>query len=1289
MANYLAARSHTLDVLRRELVGPDPQGDEIDVSDRISVNEATAWMPRRQAGTGQEILTRDAPNRRYGIGVLYSSGARQVATQVPTGDGPVEQTSEAEGSLGIASATFTKEITDAQNNIGEEATSNDLDLTGANDYRPTTMAVSFLADLPPGSRLELILTAGRYQERDIHAGTKTRSWWFRSSCSLKATWDGAALISATGRHFATVECDGLDGMAIEAFAVSRPRDGNRSLLTIGVMNIGSGSSPNHFLFQVGFEVNLSRGPGRILAYPEPTRTMRDAEEESIDLLYRDVPTFAIGHGCAAGWETDGKSGKCLRVMGEALPVVDTPSITPQVFRSDGTEVRVPMAPLAGLIPGQDGISSLIEVVALYRNWILEQETRLPGLDARHHATAIRHLGSCRTLANRMQEGLDLIRSDKLVADAFRLANHAVLLQQIHSTGGTRRLIYDERLKLVRHAEPRKSTDPLTPPPGRGTWRPFQIAFLLASIASTADAGHADRLLVDLIFFPTGGGKTEAYLGLSAFSMFLRRLSNPLDAGVEVLMRYTLRLLTAQQFQRAAALVCAMEVLRHSDDRLGKARFSIGIWVGGDTSPNSRESALTSLRSLHRSQQGAANPFLVIRCPWCAAQIGPLSEPGKRSRSKGPRLLGYEEVSGSVQISCTDTTCEFSGGLPLYVIDEDIYAYRPSIVIGTVNKFAQLAWRAEARAIFGIGLDGNHDVSPPGLIIQDELHLISGPLGSMVGLYESVIEELCTTGRLGEHPRARPKIISSTATIRRYADQVRALFAREAVSLFPPHGLDAGNSFFARYATYPPGHESAGKAREGRLYVGIHGGGLGSVQTSQVRTFSALLQAGKDLPEIERDPYWTLMVFFNSLRELGTSLSLLQWDIPNYMQIIGTRRGSAWDEVRRLNRELELTGRLKNDEVPLVMEALETPYSPSRDTVNVCLASNIIEVGIDIDRLSLMVVVGQPKTTSQYIQVTGRVGRNWQERPGLIATIYSPSKPRDRSHYEKFRTYHQRLYAQVEPTSVTPFAPPVLSRALHAVLVAWVRQRLGQDSVGSPYPVPDVELAEAAAVLRERVRCVDPEEVDAVERFLAQRLEEWGRWLPGDWRRHGNAAEPGLLYPAGDYADPEERIRSWATPTSLRNVDAECRVSSLASMPSLRHPRASREGARDVDSTRATSLAVRRRRDGDWAGRHIRNDRRSGCVVHKGGRGGRLSQPRFHRIPARRVAAREVSQGPGVPVAARLPPGPYASERLSSKHVAHRADGTLPANPLLPQWKLPADHENTAAREGKEAVPALQ
>ena len=332
MADFIAARNRVLDALYRELVGPDPQGDEIDASEKISVDEETAWMPRRQANTGEEILTRDAPNRRYGIGVLYSGGGRQAAVEVTTGEGPLEQPASADGPT-ITSTSFNKEVTRAQNDLGDETTSHDLDLSGANEYRPTTMAITFLADLPPGSQVKLAITGGRYQERDVAVGAKTRSWRVRFSCSLNAIWDGLTLVSASGRHAPRLEPKDLEGMAIEAFAVSRPRGGSASLLTVGVVNRAAGSTPNQFLFQVSLEISLSEGPGRILAYPEAPRTVRDEEEESIELLDRDVPTFAIGHGCAAGWGVDGKTGECLRVRGEALPAVDTPSITPQVFRA--------------------------------------------------------------------------------------------------------------------------------------------------------------------------------------------------------------------------------------------------------------------------------------------------------------------------------------------------------------------------------------------------------------------------------------------------------------------------------------------------------------------------------------------------------------------------------------------------------------------------------------------------------------------------------------------------------------------------------------------------------------------------------------------------------------------------------------------------------------------------------------------------------------------------------------------------------------------------------------------
>ena len=653
--------------------------------------------------------------------------------------------------------------------------------------------------------------------------------------------------------------------------------------------------------------------------------------------------------------------------------------------------------------------------------------------------------------------------------------------------------------------------------------------------SAVDGKAPDRSTVELIWFPTGGGKTEAYLGLAAFSIFMRRLAGPEDSGVQVLMRYTLRLLTAQQFQRASSLICAMEHLRRKcPEELGNNPFSIGIWLGGTTTPNRRVEATKKLQALKKNPKNAENAFILTHCPWCRAQIGPIEYPGRKPRN-APEVLGYERQGKTVVFKCSDKrNCEFRGGLPVYVIDEDIYDFRPDLVIGTVDKFAMLTWRPEARALFGLSKTGKQEFSPPGLIIQDELHLISGPLGSMVGLYEALIEELCTDRR--HEWSVKPKIVSSTATIRRYADQIKALYARNDVALFPPPGLDAGDSFFARFSS-----KRDGSLDRGRKYIGVHAPGLGSMQTVQVRSFCSLLQAPVEMSAESRDPWWTLLVFFNSLRELGTTLSLFQSDIQDYLRVVGNRTGKKFSELRRLRHIKELTGRLRSSEVPRAISDLETSCSSASGgtAVDVCLASNIIEVGIDIDRLSIMAVVGQPKTTSQYIQVTGRVGRRWQERPGLVVTLYGASKPRDRSHFEQFRTYHSRLYAQVEPTSVTPFSPPVLDRALHAIMSGYVRQRGDVSRSDSPDPYPEDLVEFIRRVIRRRIRSVDEEELSNFEEVFKRRKEEWERWQRTEWGTFGLPKSNVLLRQAGAYVASDQKPFSWPTPTSVRNVDAEC------------------------------------------------------------------------------------------------------------------------------------------------------
>jgi hypothetical protein len=1004
------------------------------------------------------------------------------------------------------------------------------------------MAVSFLAELPAGSQLVVRASGGRYTRKPVTVGRNERVWWLRSPVVLEAAFSANALLGGAGGR---VEPDGeVSGDAgplrLEIVAYPRARaEGQQTLVTVCLVNRSSASEvfDEACLFQSRFTASVESDDGGpcVLPYPDPEDRARDDEEQSLDLLYRNAQTFAVGHGCAADW-AGGTSTRVAAVIAEPLPVVEVPNVSADVWlEAESRKLEVSMAALAGLVEGNDGRGDIDTLLALYETWIARQRGRLADGEAegplvtRYQAAARRHLDQCEEALARMRDGLDFLATDADAQYAFRLANEAVLLQQLRTRREPRRLTYDGAARQLVFSEPLARPDPLRPPPGRGHWRPFQVAFLLACVRSVADPQAPDRDDVELIWFPTGGGKTEAYLALTAFSLLYRRLKDREDAGVDVLMRYTLRLLTAQQFQRASALICALEVLRNRDeDRLGEANFSIGLWLGLGVSPNSRDDARAALRDLKKGDD--ENKFVVLRCPWCAGEMGAVRyRQGNRQKLT---VCGYTEADGTVRLHCYDPACEFHRALPLYVIDEDIYDVRPSLVIGTVDKFARLAWEPKARTLFGLASDGSRLSSPPNLIIQDELHLISGPLGSMVGIYEGAINALCLVGA----DDRSPKIISSTATIRRYERQVRDLYARETVRLFPPPGLDAGDSFFAHYAR----DEESGELLPGRMYVGIHAPGLGSVQTAQVRTFAALLQAPATFSEEERDPWWTLMVFFNSLRELGTSLSLLQSDIPDYLWAVRNRMGLAAGESRRLRDFLELTGRLRNDEVPKAMERLEVETASSAATaVDVCLASNIIEVGIDIDRLSLMCVVGQPKTTSQYIQVTGRVGRRWWERPALVATVYGVSKPRDRSHFEKFRSYHERLYAQVEPTSVTPFSPPVADRALHAVVASYIRQAGPEDVAASPYPFPEELAEEIRQILEARVAFVDPDEQERLADLLDKRFAQWKAWQRTDWRRQGRDDDIPLLRPAGQYASTVEAQLSWSTPTSLRDVDAEC------------------------------------------------------------------------------------------------------------------------------------------------------
>jgi hypothetical protein len=1107
-------RDDILKFIKKELIGPDP------VKPHIQEN-------------GEEILLNEPPRLRYGAGVLFPR-ASSIEKLDYTSTDEEKVLEKLENEKKEVDEPVTAEDSKAPVDMAEDF---EEEIGLANSFLPSAMGFSCFSKIPKDGFI-IKVNVGVYEIKEYSyqkedGTTVTRKAYYRISLDQEFTLAANEIPLKSGKTIDKVLND-KNGKEINLKLNIRNRthgkdsDKNIHLLTFTLINLNTGGAENikneDCFFQVSFSVTANEKcfcPYKAAS----SKTDKDDEKSNL-LLFRKKKTFAVGHGCAPSWN-DNDIEFTNSITTEAIPVYEIKPIVPNELKS----VELKMFDLSDL-SNKNITTNLVKLNSEYETWINEQE-EIANAELKDELleTALRHVDSCRLCLQRMKQGVELLNSNEKVNRAFKLMNRAMLLQQLHYSIETRNWILDRgNITGLKEAVIPDIYDSSTWKLGLGAWRPFQLAFILMNLNSMMDSSHADREMVDLIWFPTGGGKTEAYLGLSAFTIFLKRLKDKNDSGTTVLMRYTLRLLTAQQFQRAAALICACDNIRkENEEELGTSRITIGLWVGSDSTPNRRDEARKAFQIMEQGRE-EENPFIVLKCPWCGSQMGYLKE-AKTNKVKGykRRRIGTHET---IIYQCDNQQCDFSKpdyNLPLIVIDEDIYANPPTLLIGTVDKFAMLTWKPEAKAIFGFR-GNDRPFSPPELIIQDELHLISGPLGSMVGLYETMIEELCTANNV------KPKIIASSATISRAKEQINSLYGRGTnnVNIFPAQCLSAGDSFFAYEDTMS----------KGRIYSGIFASALPSHATAQVRVISALLQSIKSISvaeEILRDPYWTALTYFNSIRELGHAATLIRADIREYMNSIWIRKAIKGDERRFINRDIELTSRINSNDIPEYLEQLSKSWTGDKSEypVDVCLATNMISVGVDIPRLGLMTVIGQPKTTSEYIQATSRVGRS-KKGPGLVFTIYNCSKPRDRSHFEHFQEYHSKIYSKVEPTSVTPFSAPARERGLHAILVGLIRFYSTDQSSTTPRPFPRKEIIERVTqIIFDRVHLIDDEEYEKTLELIEEKLDYWKNELPLVYGSFAQQTNIPLMYPAGTNPSEDIKARAWSTPTSMRNVDSTC------------------------------------------------------------------------------------------------------------------------------------------------------
>ena len=766
-----------------------------------------------------------------------------------------------------------------------------------------------------------------------------------------------------------------------------------------------------------FQAKISINTDKLRSYKpfDAAKSYTDKEYQKLEFLYRDMEHFSIGHNCATKWSPLINPTK---VETNFVPIYDLNSTKTDV---SGLE-NIPLYDLSIWGNTQNEvIKQLVGFVDEYKDWTHSQKQQQ---DAQSDM-GIQIINQLDIVLDRLNESVEILSSNNKLFKAFQYANTAMLLQFSLDSDFYQNMQGVDFKMLEQPSFSNKQKE--------ASYRPFQLAFLLISLESVINPKSKYRAdHVDLIWFPTGGGKTEAYLSVAALTIVWRRMSSMDYSGVSVIMRYTLRLLTAQQFERASKLITVLEFLRRQfTEDLKSEVISIGLWIGGSSTPNNLKDAVKVVKNIDKRGE-SGNQFQLDKCSWCSSKLIQKNKPGVYTHA-----FHVRENKKDLKIKCLNKDCFFHNkkGLPIQIVDEVLYNTPPSLLFATVDKFAMLSWIEEGHNFFN-SLN-KKDTLPPDLIIQDELHLLTGPLGSIVALFEAVIEDLCTKGGIG------PKIIASTATTRNTEEQVKQLYGNRSVNIFPPPGLSHEDSFFAKQADH-----------SNRRYLGFMPTGKTGVD-SQIHLLTTLFIARLKIfieDSNKVNPYWTLVSYYNSLKDVGRMSNKVGDELQALVKQMQKRLKLfeyGFNNYGLKSRSKELTSRVDSAKIKQTLDQLEQDFSLEKsekgndyvgnEIIDFILATNMLSVGIDIDRLNIMQINGIPRNTAEYIQASSRVGR---KDKGLVVTLFDSNRVRDKSYFENFLSFHQSLYKQIEPLSITPFTENTIDKMISSLLVTYVRHKKG-------------------------------------------------------------------------------------------------------------------------------------------------------------------------------------------------------------------------------------------------------